>query len=269
MSLFLEALQMGFLQRALLAGTFIAVGCAALGVFMVLRRQAMIGDGLAHFTFAAVGLGLFLGAAPLAVAAPLVVIASLLILHLPEKTAVLGDAAIGMMSALGLAGGILLASLGHGFNVDLFSYLFGDILAVSRAEAALAVLASLGIVGLIALNYHDLFALTFDSDQARVAGVRPERLTRLTAVLVALIVVLGVRVVGTLLISGLLVFPAATALQWARSFRAALWTAAATAAASVLAGIALAFILDLPAGAAIILLNAAFFAASLLLRRRP
>ena len=268
MNLLLDALRMGFMQRALVAGTFIAVGCACLGVFMVLRRQAMIGDGLAHFTFAAVGLGLFLGAAPLAVAAPLVVVASLLILRLPEKTALLGDAAIGMISALGLAGGILLASLGHGFNVDLFSYLFGDILAVSRLEAVLAVLASVLVVGLIALNYHDLFALTFDSDQARVAGVRPERLTRLMAVLIGLVVVLGVRVVGTLLISGLLVFPAATALQIARRFRAALWLAALIAAASVLLGIALAFLLDLPAGAAIILLNALFFAAALLRPRR-
>ena len=268
MNLLLDALRMGFMQRALVAGTCIAVGCAGLGVFMVLRRQAMIGDGLAHFTFAAVGLGLFLGAAPLAVAAPLVVVVSLLILRLPEKTALLGDAAIGMISALGLAGGILLASLGHGFNVDLFSYLFGDILAVSRLEAVLAVLASLLVVGLIALNYHDLFALTFDPDQARVAGVRPGRLARLMAVLVGLVVVLGVRVVGTLLISGLLVFPAATALQVARGFRAALWLAALIAAASVLLGIALAFLLDLPAGAAIILLNALFFAAALLRPRR-
>ena len=268
MSLFLDALQMGFMQRALLAGTCISIGCACLGVFMVLRRQAMIGDGLAHFTFAAVGLGLFLGAAPLAVAAPLVVVASLLILRLPEKTGLLGDAAIGMISALGLAGGILLASLGHGFNVDLFSYLFGDILAVSRLEAGFAVAASLCVVGLIALNYHDLFALTFDPAQARVSGVRPERLTRLMAVLVAFTVVLGVRVVGTLLISGLLVFPAATALQIARSFRAALWIAALAAAVSVWLGIALAFALDLPAGAAIILLNALFFTATLPFARR-
>ena len=268
MSLFLEALQMGFLQRALLAGTAIAIGCACLGVFMVLRRQAMIGDGLAHFTFAAVGLGLFLGAAPLVVAAPLVIVAALLVLRLPEKTALLGDAAIGMISALGLAGGILLASLGHGFNVDLFSYLFGDVLAVSRVEAVCAVCASAGIVVLVALNYHDLFALTFDPAQARVAGVRPERLTRLMGVLVALVVVLGVRVVGTLLISGLLVFPAATALQLARRFRAALWIAAGVAAASVLGGIALAFVFDMPAGAAIILLNALFFAAALLRPRR-
>ena len=268
MSLFLDALGMGFMQRALLAGTAIAVGCACLGVFMVLRRQAMVGDGLAHFTFAAVGLGLFLGAAPLLVAAPLVVAASLLILRLPEKTALLGDAAIGMVSALGLAGGILLASLGHGFNVDLFSYLFGDILAISRAEAFCAVFASLGVVSLVALNYHDLFALTFDPDHARVSGVRPARLSRLLAILVALVVVLGVRVVGTLLISGLLVFPAATALQLARRFHFALGIAALVAAASVGLGIALAFLFDVPAGAAIILLNAAFFAAALCRPRR-
>ncbi|MDR0994213.1 MAG: metal ABC transporter permease [Verrucomicrobiota bacterium] len=267
MSLFWDALHMGFMQRAMLAGTFVAVSCACLGLFMVLRRQAMIGDGLAHFTFAAVGLGLFLGAAPLLLALPLVMAASLLILHVPERTGLLGDSAIGMISALGLAGGVLLAGLGQGIHVDLLGYLFGDILAVSRMETILAILASFFVVGLIVLNYHDLFALTFDPVLAKISGVRTERLMRLMAVLVAVTVVLGVRVVGTLLISGLLVFPAATALQVARRFRTALVLAALIGAASVLLGITVAFLLDLPAGAAIILLNAVFFGLALVIRR--
>lgn len=264
MTLLREAIQLGFVQRALVAGAFLAIACAVVGFFMVLRRQAMIGDGLAHFTFAAVGLGLFLGAAPLAVAAPLVVLASLVILRLPEKTALLGDTAIGMISVLGLAGGILLASLGQGFNVDLFTYLFGDILAITRTEAWLATGVSVVVVGLVLLHYHELFALSFDPAHAQVSGVRATRLTRQMAVLVALIVVLGVRLVGTLLISGLLIFPAATALQWARRFATALALAAGLAAGGVLLGILTAFVLNLPAGATIILVQAAFFAIALL-----
>ena len=262
----MEFLQFAFVQRALLAGVFIAVGCGLLGVFLVLRRHSMMGDGLAHFAFATVGLALWLGWAPLWVSLPLVALASLVILHLPSRAAMYGDAAIGMVSAVGVAIGVLLSSLGGGFSVDLFSFLFGDILAVSRAEAGLAVGLAAGVFAAILLAYHELFAVTFDDTSARVAGIRPERVNRLLAVLTALMVVLGIRVVGMLLVSSLLIFPAVTALQLCRSFRTALLASAALSALSVVLGLFLALWLNLPAGATIVLVNAAFFAASLLRR---
>lgn len=267
MSEVIEFLGFAFVQRALLAGVFIAVGCGLLGVFLVLRRHAMMGDGLAHFAFATIGLALLLGWTPLYVSLPLVALASLLILHLPSRAAMYGDAAIGMVSAVGVAVGVLLSSVGGGFSVDLFSFLFGDILAVSRAETRLALGLALGVLAVVMLNYHTLFAVTFDDTGARVSGIRPERMNRLLAVLAALMVVLGIRVVGTMLVSSLLIFPAVTALQLCRGFRAALVASATLGAASVVGGTLLSLHLNTPAGATIVLVNAAFFTASLVRRR--
>src|SRR3989339_1984515 len=128
---FINFLQYSFIQRAFLAGSFVAIICAALGIFLVLRKMSLIGDGLSHVSFGAIALGIFLGIYPFHIAVPLVMIASILILKISEKAKVYGDAAIGIVSAVGIAGGVLLASISGGFNVDIFSYLFGNILSVS------------------------------------------------------------------------------------------------------------------------------------------
>ncbi len=263
----LEMLRFAFVQRALVAGVFVAIGCGLLGVFLVLRRQSMLGDGLAHFAFGAVGLALLLDLAPLALALPLSMLAALAIFLLPERAGAQADAAIGMVSAVGVALGVLLASLGGGFNVDLFGFLFGDILAVGAGEAALSAGVAAAVILTVTLAYPELFAVTFDETAARVAGIRPERWRRLMAALSAVVVVLGIRVVGTMLVSSLLIFPAAAALQCRRSFRGVLALAPAIGALSVVGGIALALILDAPAGAATVLLNALLFVAALLARR--
>ena len=129
----------GFIQRALVAGSFIAILCATLGTFLVLRRFSLIGDGLAHVTFGGVAVGLFLQLYPMYVAIPIVMLSSLGILKLVEKARMYGDAAIGIVSSLGIACGILLASAAGGFNIDLFSYLFGSILAISGTEVATSI----------------------------------------------------------------------------------------------------------------------------------
>ncbi len=262
----LDILQYGFMQRALLAGTFIAGTCGVLGLFLVLRRFSMIGDGLAHVSFGVIGLALFLGMAPLQLAVPLVVAASWLILWL-SRTAMHGDAAIGILSAVGVAVGVLFASIGGGFNVDLFGYLFGDILAVTRVETIGAVILSLLVLGVTILFYSDLFAVTFDPDNARALGIRVPLIEHILLVAASITVVLGIKVVGTMLVSSLLVFPAVTALQVARGFRSALILSALQAITSVIAGVMAAFWFDLPAGATIVLINLACFMAALALSR--
>ena len=154
-----EILSYGFIQRALIAGTLIAVLCSVLGVFLVLRRLSLIGDGLAHVTFGSVAVSLIMGINPVYVtvaAIPLVMLSSLGILKLTEKARIYGDAAIGIVSSLGIACGILLASVAGGFNVDLFSYLFGNILAVGDSDmiiaAVLFVVVMLAIVFFIATS---------------------------------------------------------------------------------------------------------------------
>ena len=120
-------LQYAFIQKAFLAGAFISVTCASLGMFLVLRKMSLISDGLSHVSFGAIAVGLFFGIYPYYIAVPLVMAASYLILKITEKAKVYGDAAIGIVSAVGIAGGVILASMSKGFNVDLFSYLFGKI----------------------------------------------------------------------------------------------------------------------------------------------
>ncbi len=263
-------LSYGFLQRALLAGVLIGVACAVLGVFLVLRRDAMVGHGLSHVTFAGVALGLFLKVVPLAAALVVAVVAALGLMKLREKAGLYGDTALGIISSTGLAVGILLATLGHSFNVSLFSYLFGEILAIQDLEVVLTLILAILVVAAVLINYRKLLFMTFDPESARASGIRTGRLETLLAVLTAVTIVLGIRVVGILLVSALLVVPAAAGLQLARDFRRALGLAVASSLVSVVGGILAAFLFDLPASAAIVLLSFVLFGFAFLARRlRP
>ncbi len=257
--------QYGFLQRALLAGVFIAVACAVLGVFLILRKDAMIGHGLSHVAFAGVALGLFLNVLPLAAALAVSVAGALAIMRLKNKAGLHGDTAIGILSSLGLALGVLLATLAGSFNVDLMAYLFGDVLAIGPLEVGLSVGLAVVVLLAVVLNYAKLLFMTFDRESARVSGVGVGRLDALLMVLTAVTIVLGMKVAGILLVAALIVIPAAAGLQLAASFRMAVALAAAVAAFSIVAGLAVAVRLDVPASAAIViicfLVFAVFFAA--------
>lgn len=259
---FVEFLQYGFIERAFIAGAFVGIACAVLGAFLVLRKMSLIGDGLSHVSFGAVALGLFAGVAPIAVAVPVVVIASYFILLLSKRAKLYGDAAIGIVSALGIAFGVLLASLSSGFNVDLFSYLFGSILAISTAEVWFSAILSMLVLIVIAFLYWDLFSATFDEEYATATGIRTTHIDTILAILTALTVVLSIKVVGVLLVSALLIFPAVSALQMARSFSGTLFLAGFFAFLSVLLGILISFFFDIPTGATIVLLLGACFAGS-------
>jgi zinc transport system permease protein len=259
-----------FIQRALVAGTLIAALCAMLGVFLVLRRLSLIGDGLAHVTFGSLAAALVLRVDPAALtvaAIPVVLASSLGILKLTEKARIYGDAAIGIVSSLGIASGVLLASAAGGFNVDLFSFLFGNILAISGGELAVAVVLFGVVVAVVVLFYSELFAVTFDEELARSSGVRTGRVNVVLVLLTALTVVLAMKVVGILLISALLIVPAVAALQVARGFRATIITAVSFAVCSVVAGIFGSFVLNLPTGGAIVVLNVALFVAAYAIRK--
>ena len=267
MTLIHDILQYTFLQRALLAGTFIALSCALLGVFLVLRRMALIGDGLAHASLAALALGLLLNMAPLLVSLPLVMLAALGIMKLVERDMIYGDAAIGLIASTGIALGVLIASIAGGFNVDLFSYLFGSILAVSSLEVILAIGLSLFVIVMIRLFYYDLFICTFDEEAARVSGIKVHLINKILILLTAMTIVLGIKVVGTMLVSSLIVFPPITALQIARGFKAALLLAALIAVVSVTGGILISILTDLPTGATIVLLNGIVFCVAYIFKR--
>ena len=257
-----EAVSYAFIQRAVIAGCFMALGCSFLGVFLVLRRFSLIGDGLAHVSFATVAIALLLNAQPMIVSIPLVGAASLVILKLNEKARVYGDAAIGLVSSFGIALGVIIASTAGGFNVDLFSYLFGNILSVSAFETWMTVIISLLVLLVIILFYHDLFAITFDEEYARVSGIKVDRVNKILILLTSLVVVLGIKIVGTMLVSSLIILPAISALQVVRNFRATIVISGLFAVISVITGIFVSYVLDLPSGATIVMVNFIIFLGS-------
>ncbi|HBG06176.1 MAG: ABC transporter [Geobacteraceae bacterium GWC2_58_44] len=270
-----EMLSYGFMQRALIGGALIAILCSVLGVFLVLRRLSLIGDGLAHVTFGSVALALFfrLHSVYMTLAIiPVVLACAMGILKLAQKARIYGDAAIGIVSALGIATGVMLASIAGGFNVDLFSYLFGNILSITSSELVIAALLFAVVITGVAIFYNDLFASTFDEELAKSSGIDTDRINAVLVLLTALTVVLAMKVVGIMLISALLILPAVSALQLAKGFKTAIVSAACIGVGTVVVGISFSFAMNLPTGATIVIINfltfISAFAARNLLRRR-
>jgi zinc transport system permease protein len=252
-----------FIQRAVIAGCFIAILCSTLGVFLVLKRLSLIGDGLAHVTFGSVAIGILFRSQPLYAAIPLVMLSSLGILRLTERTQIYGDTAIGIVSSLGIAIGIILVSISGGYNVDLFSYLFGSILSISYAEVVTSIVLSIIVIFAVSLLYNDLVSITFDEECARISGIRTRRINEVLVLLTAMTVVLAMKIVGIMLVSALLILPSTTALQIAKSFKSTMLLAAAVSVFSVISGIWISFVSDLPTGGTIIIINFIVFMAVL------
>lgn len=255
----IKIFQYEFMIKALVVGSLIGITCSFLGVFLVLKKQAMIGDGLAHVSFAAIAISLLLNAQPILVSLPIVIGSSVLILKLNEKAGIHGDAAIGLMSSFSVATGIMIASVAKGFNVDLFSYLFGSILVIKDAEVYYSIGLSILVLTVIVIYYDQLFSITYDEEFARVQGINTKFFNYLISILTSITIVLGIRVVGTMLISALIIFPTVSALQVARSFKNTIFISATISVLSVFIGIVASFMLDLPTGATIVVANAGFF----------
>lgn len=245
----------GFFQRALLAGLGVGLSCALLGVFLILRKSAMIGHGLAHISFAGVAIGLFLGWLPLLSALLLTIITASLLVIIRQKTGLYSDTAIALVSSFGFALGILLVSLSQRINVELFSYLFGDILTISSLEVIVSIVLVLMIIIIIVVYFRDFLFTTFDPEAAQVAGIPENKVELLLTILSGITVVLGMKIVGVLLVVALMVIPAASALRIARSFRQALFWAGVFSLGEIFVGLCLSFWLDIPAAAAIVLLS--------------
>lgn len=248
-----------FLQRALLAALLIAFVAAVLGVYVVLRRMSLIGDGLAHVSLTGVAVGFIFGMYPLGWALVAALVGGIGIHLLMEKGIVKSDAAIGIIFTGGLALGILMISADRGLGVDTHDYLFGNLLAVTGFDVAVvAVLCTLLFLVLLLLS-KELFFITFSSEAARIAGLPVRILDLLFTGLTAVAVVVSVRIVGVLLVTALLVVPAASALQLARSFKAALILSAGFGLTATLAGIWVAVTYGTATGASIAVTAIALF----------
>jgi zinc transport system permease protein len=251
--------QYEFIWRALLAGSFIALCCSILGVLLVLRRFSLIGDGLAHVTFGSVAVGLLFKQHPVYFSIPIVMASSLGILKLTEKARVYGDAAIGIVSSVGIAGGILVASVAGGFNIDIFSFLFGNILAISNTEVLTSIGLSVAVLLIIFFFYQEHFSTAFDEEFARISGIDTGKINAMVVLLTGITVVLAMKIVGIMLTSSLLILPPVTALQIARSFRKTMVVSSVCSLAGVIIGISASLMLNLPTGATIVIVNFLLF----------
>lgn len=257
-----EFLSYGFVQRGLVAGSLVAVICAVLGVFLVLKRLSLIGDGLSHVCLTGVAAALLTSVSPVYMSIPVVVLSSLGVMKLVQKFKIYGDAAIGIVSAAGLSVGLLITALAGGFNTDLFGYLFGSILTVGVDETVLCAVLFVALAFFVVWFYRPLVSACFDEPFARTRGVRTGAVNTALVVFTSVAVVLAFKVVGIFLISALIIIPPVSALLLARSFKQVLVWSACFGLVSVWVGVYLSFVFDIPSGATIILVNLVFLAAS-------
>ena len=251
----IEMLSYPFMTRAFLVGSLVASCSALLGVSLVLKRYSMIGDGLSHVGFGAMAIAAAMNAAPLTVAIPVVIVAAILLLRISGNAKIKGDAAIALISTTSLAVGVMVISLTTGMNTDVYNYMFGSILAMSAEDVKLSLVLSVFVLILFIVFYHKIFAITFDETFARATGVKAGVYNTLIAVLTAVTIVLGMRMMGALLISSLIIFPALTSMRVCRTFKSVIINAAVISVVCLIAGVTLSYVAATPAGASVVLAN--------------
>ncbi len=244
-----------FMVRALVVGVLVSLCAALLGVSLVLKRYSMIGDGLSHVGFGSLAVATALGLAPMAVTIPVVVVAAFLLLRLSTRGKLKGDAAIAMISTGALAVGVIVLSLSTGMTSDVNNYLFGSVLAMSASDVRLSVALACVVLVLFVLFYRRIFSVTFDETFARAAGWHAEGMNMLLAFLTAVTIVLGMRVMGAMLISSLVIFPALTAMRVCKSFRGVTLCAALISVVCYFIGLCLSYLFSIPAGASVVVVN--------------
>lgn len=251
----IEMLSYPFMTRAFLVGSLVALCSALLGVSLVLKRYSMIGDGLSHVGFGAMAIAAAMNAAPLTVAIPVVIVAAILLLRISGNAKIKGDAAIALISTTSLAVGVMVISLTTGMNTDVYNYMFGSILAMSAEDVKLSLVLSVFVLILFIVFYHKIFAITFDETFARATGVKAGVYNTLIAVLTAATIVLGMRMMGALLISSLIIFPALTSMRVCRTFKSVIINAAVISVVCLIAGVTISYVAATPAGASVVLAN--------------
>lgn len=256
-----------FIQRALIVGLLISLCAALLGVILVQKRYSLIGHGLGDVGFASTSLAVALGLPILPVSIPIVVAAACAIMFYSQKVKSSGDIAIGMVSTGALATGVVITAVSGGFNVDVSDYMFGSILAMSDLDVVLSLILSAVIIILFVCCYNRLFLVTCDETFARASGIRVGFYQFIIALLTALTVVLGMRMMGSLLISSLIIFPAVTAGKLVKSFKAVVGVSVVLSMACFFLGILLSFKINLPTGASIVIVNIAVLLIVLGIRR--
>jgi zinc transport system permease protein len=259
--------QYGFIVRGLEAGIIVAIIAPLIGIFLVLRRYSLIADTLAHVSLAGIAIGLLFGINPVLTALGTAVVASLGIERLRTSKRVYGESALALFLSGSLALAVVILSLAHGFNANLFNYLFGSIVTVTSNDVLIISLLAIVVILVLGVFYKQLVYVTFDEEAAKVSGIPTRMINTVLIILAALTVALAIPIVGVLLIAALIVIPVITALQLKKSFTKTIAYAEAFSIFSVILGIFVSFYFNLSTGGTIVLIMLAIFAGIFTIKR--
>lgn len=255
-----EMMSYGFIQRAVLVGTLISLCASLLGVSLVLKRYSMIGDGLSHVGFGIITIATALGmTSPLWISIPVVMITAIILLKIGNSRTVKSDSAIAIISSSSLAIGVAVVSLTTGMNTDTCNFMFGSILAMSQSDVYLSIIVSIIVFILFVIFYRKLFIVTFDEDFAKASGLKTSRYTNLIAVLTAIVIVVGMRMMGTMLISSIIIFPALSSMKLFKTFKKVVISSGIISVVCFLLGIYFSYFLNISTGAMIVIVNLIVF----------
>lgn len=258
-TMILEMLSYPFIARAFIVGILVSLCAALLGVSLVLKQYSMIGDGLSHVSYGALSIALACNIAPLKLSIPIVIVTAFLLLRMTEKGIMKSDAAIAAVSASALAIGVSVTSLTTGMTTDVNSYMFGSILAMTQEDVVLSVILSVVVLVLFGFCYHNIFAVTFDESFGRAIGVKVSFYNTMIAISTAVTIVLGMQMIGAMLISSLIIFPALTSMRLFQSFRGVVITSGVLSVVCFIVGMVLSYQYSMPAGASVVLANLGAF----------
>lgn len=256
---FIQMMSYPFIVRAFIVGILVSLCAALLGVSLVLKQYSMIGDGLSHVSYGALSIAAACGIAPLKLSIPVVIAAAFILLRMNENGVMKSDAAIAAMSASALAIGVTVTSFTTGMTTDVCSYMFGSILAMSQDDVVLSVVLSVVVLALFIFCYHSIFAVTFDESFARATGVKVPFYNTMISVLTAVTIVLGMQMMGAMLISSLVIFPALSSMRIFKSFKGVMISSGVLAVVCFCIGMIVSYNYSTPAGASVVLANLCVF----------
>lgn len=255
----IEMFSYTFLVRAVIVGLLVSLCSALLGVSLVLKRYSMIGDGLSHVGFGTLAIATAMNMAPLTVSIPVVVLVAFLLLRISENSQIKGDAAIALISTSALAIGVVVISMTTGMNTDVCNYMFGSILAMNKDDVTLSVVLAMVVLVLFILFYNKIFAVTFDENFAQATGTKTGIYNMLIAFLTAITIVLGMRMMGALLISSLIIFPALTSMRICKKFKTVTICSAIISVFCFFIGVVGSYLYATPTGASVVIINIVAF----------
>lgn len=267
MDVVMEILSYPFMVRAIIVGSLVSLCAALLGVSLVLKRYSMIGDGLSHVGFGALSVAAAMNIAPLKIAIPVVIIAAFFLLRISSNSKIQGDAAIALISSSSIAIGVIVTSMTSGLNADVYSYMFGSVLAMGNSDVVMSIILSVIVLVIYAIFYNKIFSITFDQNFSKATGIKTEFYNTLISILTAITIVVGMRIMGTMLISSLVIFPTLTSMRVFRSFKSVVISSALISVICFTIGIIVSYIMNFPAGASIVLVNLVIFALFVLIEK--